>query len=340
MSIPIPIMFEIKKLVKENYPTRPDKHEELIQAEIDSYNAINGYAGIPCGFDRNLILIEARKHHKSYVRLYDYLLSEIDSFKKFKAFHSESVPVSLLEEWKKDAQKKCPKSYTDQLAYCEMKCNQYLYPYDPFVNKIRNLCKSEVTGENFIKLLIKQLKDEHFSGMECGYLYKDYIDPILQMKLNNYRSKLEGEVSEKLNKKRIELEKKYASQYAEKIANIELDAIYNKVENNLLSDPGFFSIALKKVQDDVCHSKQQGEFPRLYEATLNRCDQELIIKFLVEEFHEDLIERFAPALMASLLKTHKSELLQKAKDEVLKDKKIINKIKEDIKQDLVRQMFG
>lgn len=340
MSIPHPVSLEIRKRVKEDYPTRPDMHEKLIDEEINAYISLNSYVGVPLGFNRNLVVIEARKHYKSYIKIYNYLISGIESYNQLTAFSNEEIPDNLINSWKEEAKIKHPADYSDQLKYCEMKCDQYLNPYDPFVARIREICYEKISSKQFVRRLISELKNEFISGQEQGYIYKDYIHDELKKRLQDYKIKLINEFSQALKQEKINLEKKYADQYADRVNEIELDAIYKMVESKLISDPDFLNMALKRVQNDVCRSKENGEFPRLYELTILRCNQELLVKYLVEKFGNELIDRFEPELKASLLKARKNELLKKVKDELTKDINIIDRLKNEIKQDLVKQMFG
>jgi hypothetical protein len=348
MDIPKPIIYEIRRRIKEAYPTRQDKHDELIDQEVNCYLALNKFEGVPFGFDRNMVIMEARKKlYRSYIEIYDYLQSEIEVYKKLLNMNHEAIPADLIKLWMEEAKTHFPREYTGRLNYCETRYNQYLHPQDDFVCKIRSLCEENISSSVFFKSLINELKKEYIAGSEYGFVYKDYIEPLIAKRIEAYRLKLIAEANDDYQKNMECLQTEYSEKmeklehdYLKKKGELELEAIYRTIDEKIINEPGFLSIALKKIQDDVLASKNRGEFPHLYEMTLKKCNQELLVKFLVDRFREDLLVRFESSLKAGLLKTYKDELLQKVKNDLMADKNIIEGIKVEIKRDLLRQMFG
>ncbi len=80
-----------------------------------------------------------------------------------------------------------------------------------------------------------------------------------------------------------------------------------------MNEPGFLNMAFKKTQDDVMASKNRGEFSYLYGMTLKKCNQELLVKYLVQHLGEYLLVRFESSIKAALLLSCKAELMKKQK---------------------------
>jgi len=207
----------------------------------------------------------------------------------------------------------------------------------PFAEKVKEYCKKNASDDAYIDLFVSALRGEFDFGSISSLVFNKYIASRVKENTRQESKRLKVVMQRKLELARASIKGEFAARID---TEVELRGIYQVVRDKFLSDPAFLNLAVSKILEDVKKSKDDGEYPILYEMTLQRCDQAMIAKVLAQEYADDLILRFGPAIRTELLDIHRQKLLAEIKSELLKDEQIIAEIREEIKRDLVQSMFG
>lgn len=202
----------------------------------------------------------------------------------------------------------------------------------PFAEMVRDYYERDATDLDYIKLFASALRGDFECGDISSWVYQVYIASKVRDNTLIERNRLKAEMENKLIKIKEDFNSKVESE-------MELRGIYQLIREKFLSDSNFVSYALSKIQQDVKSSKDAGTYPFLYEITLEKCDQSMLVKFLTEEYKEELIEKYRRELKDELLEKYHKEVICIIKEELMKDMDLALKIKEEIKKEVVKSMF-
>lgn len=149
------------------------------------------------------------------------------------------------------------------------------------------------------------------------------------------------ELEERNKKKLRAAEARLESTFERRVQSAcELEGIYRVVKEKFLSDEAFLAYALDEIMKDVRKSKKAGKYPFLYRMTLEHCDHGMLIASLIEQYGGSLLAEYKQELRAELKYAHQEDLLNEIRNELRQDKGLLEKLKAEIKAELVKAMFG
>ena len=219
--------------------------------------------------------------------------------------------------------------------------------YEDFVSRIRSLCDQEAEAEEFIDLIVGALKGDVDAGEINDLVQNVAYDNLKKSIYAEARSEVYQEVEEELNAeysaKEKELEEEYERKMAEYEKQLELGVMYEVIEKRFLTEPDFLEYVLSKIKEDLLQNKEQGLYPFIYEATLERINQDELKRFLLDNFKDDLISRYTEEIKNDLFAEDSygiiADLIKDIKSELRNDKIFVEKVRSDAIRDIARKIF-
>lgn len=209
--------------------------------------------------------------------------------------------------------------------------------YHKFLNELRNIFDREENDNDAIEYIYSALKGEVDAGDISDLIHDRYVVEKIKDGLFLESQKLREE-----NKKKLDLaQSRLEAQFEQRVQNeVELQGIYKVVKDKFISDKSFVEYALRQIQQDVKDSKENEIYPFLYQMTIDCCDKNKIIEFLIFEYGDELIEEYRQEIKSILLERHSKEILSEIKKEMSKNSNFIEGLKDEIKQEIIKKMFG
>lgn len=186
-------------------------------------------------------------------------------------------------------------------------------------------------------LIFCALQGDTDLGDISSLIHDRYVVEKIKSGLASEKLQFREEAKEKLNVARVKLDAQFESRVQ---AAVELQGIYKVIEERFISDPSFLNYALSQIQRDVRESKKNGNYPFLFKMTLDYCDKQQFLNLLIAEHGKELIEEYRQELKEELLKKHRPEILIEIKKELIQDQAVVEGLKNEIRRDLVKKMFG
>jgi hypothetical protein len=226
-----------------------------------------------------------------------------------------------------------------------------------FLEVFRNMINKNSTNDQLLEYITDSFEVFHSSGILKDLLSIAASKDITAMV--NIRAEEIREIIKEDMKKEYEAIK---DEYEMKIADYELEyedrceaysesvkhelqkqynirAMYNLAEEKFISDPDFRHEILNMMKNDLIKSKENGEFPKLFELTLRHCNEDEIYDKLLNSFESDLFEFYKPDMMLYLSNKHEEALMHEIKTSLYNDQQFINNAKKEIMKELAKTLF-
>ena len=202
---------------------------------------------------------------------------------------------------------------------------------DEFVHRIRKLCRRDARDEEFVELISQALRGEFYAGAIRRLIY-ECADIDLQGALERHEQQIRADIE-------AEIEAQYNEEFHRIKQEYEDKATYQLIEKRFLSDAKFRERVLRRIRDDLDESKSKGEISKLFELTLEYCDQESIVDLLIKDFADDLMYRFQSEIIAGLTAKFEPDIRKEIKHQLSSDKAYMQGLKEELLSDVARRLF-
>lgn len=206
---------------------------------------------------------------------------------------------------------------------------------EDFMDELRFMIKNKADNTEILEHITDALQGKYSAGILNDLVEitaaRD-VSKIVDHKIEELRDQTEKEVEIRLE---IENEQE-RNELQEKYDNLVL---YDLAEKKLISDPDFRNQMLNKLRTDLIKSKENGNFPKLLELTLENCDEDLIFNQLLNNFKEELLERYKISIMQELKYEYEEELMQEIKSALYNDEQFIDNVKEQVMKELAQKIF-
>jgi hypothetical protein len=205
-----------------------------------------------------------------------------------------------------------------------------------FAQKVQEYCEAGADDAAYIDLFVSALRGDYDFGSIAQIVLDRYVVQCVTEKAKLERARLKERTERRLAREKVRLAEEFSQRLDQEV---ELRGIYQIVQDKFRRDPEFLSEALRRIREDVKRSKESGEYPYLYEITLRHCSQDQVVGFLVDEYHDDLLVRFADCIKDRLLESERENVLEMVKSDMRRDESLVAELRNEIKAELIRDMF-
>ena len=215
---------------------------------------------------------------------------------------------------------------------------EYSEAHEEFVNELRNiLSDEECDTSDVFNYILDALRGDVDAGDISDLIHDRYVTEKIKQGVEIKAQQLAEQNQRKLRAAQAEIE----NQFEKRVQTAcELQGIYGVVRDKLMSDPSFLGYAISQIQSDIRRSKTNGEYPFLYKMTLEHCDEKQFIAALIKEYGDSLLVEYRNQLKDQLLQAHRQDLIEELRKELRHDERILEQLRSEIKNELVKTMFS